>query len=249
MKLTILSPSIIHMKAILISILSLLIVQGTVAQKPDDFLKPEFHKRKREELRKIMPPNSVAVFFSNPIRNRANDGYYKYHQDPNFYYLTGYDEPHAVLLIFKELQTIDQKKTNEVIFVRKHDALKELYDGARLGTEGAKNQLKFEVAYEGSEFAAYNIDFSTFDKVLFYDFFNDVRNTADGDDLYDLIEQFKQKVGYGKKDLNVSMEPRKNNIDLLLYFLPDHILHKVQLVWNASCYNSPILLQNNLVCV
>ena len=54
-----------------------------------------------------------------------------------------------------------------------------------------------------------------FDKVLFYDFFNDVRNTEEVGDLYDLIEQFKQKVGYGRKDLNVAIEPKKNNIDLV----------------------------------
>lgn len=203
------------MKALLPIILSFFIIPNALAQKPEDYLKPEFHQRKRDELRKIMPPNSVAVFFSNPIRNRANDGYYKYHQDPNFYYLTGYDEPHAVLLIFKDAQTFDGKKSNEVIFVRKHDALKELYDGARMGKEGARDNLKFTVAYEGTEFGAFNLDFSRFDKVLFYDFFNDVRNTADGDDLFDLIEQFKQKVGYGKKDLTVSVEPRKNNIDLV----------------------------------
>ena len=35
-----------------------------------------------------MPDNSVAVLFSAPIRNRANDVDYIYHQDPNFFYLT-----------------------------------------------------------------------------------------------------------------------------------------------------------------
>ena len=186
-----------------------------VAEKPDDFLTPAFHQEKREELRRIMPPNSVAVFFSNPVRSRSNDGFYKYHPDPNFYYLTGYQEPDAVLFIFKEKQTINNKESNEIIFVRKHDALKELYDGARLGEEGAREILKFQVAYEGPEFQTFPIDFSKYDKVLFYDFFNDVRDTKEKGDLFDLIEQFKQKVGYTKKDLNLTLEPKKNNIDLV----------------------------------
>ncbi len=186
-----------------------------VPQKPADYLTSEFHRGKREELRKLMPPNSVAVFFSNAIRSRANDGFYKYHQDPNFYYMTGHKEPHAVLFVFKEMQKFDNTETNEVIFVRQHDALKELYDGARLGKEGAIEKLKFKVAYEGPEFEKFNLDFSKFDKVLFYDFFNDVRDTDEEGDLFDLIEQFKQKVGYDQNNLKVAIEPKKNNIDLV----------------------------------
>ena len=162
-----------------------------------------------------MPPKSVAVFFSNAMRSRANDGFYQYHQDPNFYYLTGHHEPNAVLFIFKENQVIDKKEVNEIIFVRQHDALKEMYDGARLGKEGAHEKLKFKVAYEGTEFEKFPIAFTSFDKVLFYDFFNDVRDTDEAGDLFDLIEQFKQKVGYNANNLSVAVEPKKNNIDLV----------------------------------
>ena len=56
---------------------------------PTDYLTADFHKSRREALRASMPENSVAVFFSNAIRNRANDVDFVYHQDPNFYYLTG----------------------------------------------------------------------------------------------------------------------------------------------------------------
>ena len=51
-----------------------------------------------------LPNNSVAVLFSSPIRNRANDVDYEYHPDPNFYYLTGWNEPHSVLLIYSNPQ-------------------------------------------------------------------------------------------------------------------------------------------------
>jgi Xaa-Pro aminopeptidase len=185
------------------------------SQAPSDFLSPDFHKTRRDELRRIMPPRSVAVFFANPERNRANDGFYRYHPDPNFYYLTGHREPDAVLLIFKEAQTIGNESLNEVIFVRPHHALKEIYDGPRLGKEGARQQLKFKVAYEGTDFRIFSLDYSAFDKVMFYDFFDDVRNLPGDADLYELIEQFKQKVGYQKKALNVAVEPKKNNIDLV----------------------------------
>ena len=159
----------------------------------DDYLGSDFHKERRNALRAKMPANSVAVFFSNPVRNRANDVEYVYHQDPNFYYLTGHREPHAALLIFKEMQQVSNSLYDEIIFVRGRDALKELYNGPRLGREGAIDELKIATAFEGKDFKNYNIDFSKFDKVLFYDFFDDVRNFEEEGDLYDMIAAFKEK--------------------------------------------------------
>ena len=75
------------------------------SQTPTDFLSKEFHKSRRDALRAKMPPNSVAVVFANPLRNRANDVDYVFHQDPNFYYLTGYREPNGVLVLFSDNQT------------------------------------------------------------------------------------------------------------------------------------------------
>ncbi|MFM9029030.1 MAG: aminopeptidase P N-terminal domain-containing protein, partial [Bacteroidota bacterium] len=62
-----------------------------------DLLPSAFFSDNRNRLRELMPENSVAVFFSSPVRNRANDVNYVYHQDPDFYYLTGYRDPDAVL--------------------------------------------------------------------------------------------------------------------------------------------------------
>jgi len=178
----------------------------------NDFLDSEFHKARRNELRKLMPDNSVAVFFSNPIRNRANDVNYVYHQDPDFFYLTGHKEPHAVLLIFKDELEIKGESVDEIIFVRERNALAELYDGGRLGVEGAKEKLDIQLAFEGTTFKDFNLDFSQFDKVLFYDFFDDYRDHEETGDLYDLVQQFKKKVNYKSDDL--TLEPQSTNIDL-----------------------------------
>lgn len=198
----------------LIALISPLLLNAQALKKPEDYLKTDFHQNRREALRNKMPANSVAIFFSNPVRNRSNDVSYVYHQDPNFFYLTGHHEPHAVLLIFKEDQLVDGSKFDELIFVRAHDALMELYEGDRLGKEGSKTQLEIEMSLEGPSFEKFNIDFSKFNKVLFYDFENDVRDTEEVGDLYDLISQFKIKVGYDQKDL--SLEPQLNNLDVAL---------------------------------
>jgi Xaa-Pro aminopeptidase len=186
---------------------------GQDAANKTDFLDSEFHKGRRTALRAIMPENSVAVFFSNPIRNRANDVNYIYHQDPNFYYLTGHKEPHSLLLIFKSAQQIGESEINEIIFVRQRNALMELYDGARLGQEGASEKLNIQVAFEGPQFEIFNLDFSKFDKVLFYDFNNDVRDSRETGDLYELIEAFKEKVNYNVDELSLNPEPKTSNLD------------------------------------
>ena len=184
---------------------------------PTDFLSKEFHKERRQKLREKLPPNSVAVFFANPVRNRANDVDFMYHQDPNFLYLTGYKEPHAVLLIFKDNQTsANGKSYDEIIFVQPRNAMREMWTGRRLGDEGTRNLLGLEQSFDNTEFKKYNVDFSKFDQVLFYDFFNDVRDDpSDPSDLYSLIEDFKVKVNYeSKNNINVSLEQRKNNLNL-----------------------------------
>jgi len=175
---------------------------------PQDYLSSQFHKNRREALRKKMPENSVAVFFANAIRNRANDVDYVYHQDPNFYYLTGYKEPHAVLLIFSEIQTNDQAKNfNELIYVQEKNALWEMWTGRRLGEEGTKKELGFEIAFNGKEFKDNGIDFMAFDHVLFNDFKDDYRDSERNDaDLASLIETFKTQIGYYVEEASIDVE-------------------------------------------
>jgi len=183
---------------------------------PTDLLSAEFHKGRRDEVRAQMPDNSVAVFFANPVRNRANDVDYIYHQDPDLYYLTGYREPHAVLLLFKNEQTNEAGDAyNEIFFVQERNPMAEMWNGLRLGTEGVQEKLQISNAYNGSTFANYDIDFAKFDKVMFYDFQNDVRdNPRDNADLFSLIDQFKEKSGYSANANTLGTERPVNNLDL-----------------------------------
>lgn len=190
--------------------------QSQNEDRPSDFLSKEFHRQRRDQVREKLPSHSVAVFFANATRNRANDVDYTYHQDPDFYYLTGYKEPHAVLLIFKDHQSGPSGKAyNEIIFVQPRNEQAEMWTGRRLGDEGVKNFLGFDLAYNNREFKSYAVDFSKFDKILFFDFQNDVRdNPKDSADLADLITEFKVKVGYPQSgSIIVKAEPQKNNLD------------------------------------
>lgn len=188
----------------LILCLSIFLISKSYGQNPDlpsDFLSKEFHKGRREKLREKLPANSVAIFFANAVRNRSNDVDYIYHQDPDFYYLTGYKEEDALLLIFKENQSVSNgAKYNEIIFVQPRNAEREMWTGRRLGDAQTTTLLGLEQAFNNTEFKKYALDFSKFDQVLFYDFKNDVRDDPkDSADLYDLIEQFKVKAKYPRK--------------------------------------------------
>ncbi len=159
-------------------------------------LSTEFHKNNRKQLREKLPNNSVAIYFSAPVRNRANDVDFEYHQDPNFYYLTGWEEPHAVLLVYNTPQTDEEGTYSEKLYVRDRDARNEMWNGRQLGVSGAL-KMGFERVVNKTEFSKQALDFDRFDTVLMFDFENDVRNRDnDTSDLYDLQKHFKKQINY-----------------------------------------------------
>jgi Xaa-Pro aminopeptidase len=93
--------------------------------------------------------------------------------------------------------------------------MREMWTGRRLGEQGVKDVLGFEQAFNNTEFKKYKVDFSKFDKILFFDFMNDVRdNPRDSSDLYSMIVDFKTKVNYPDKNATtLAVEPQKNNLD------------------------------------
>ena len=163
---------------------------------PADYLSATFHAGRRAALREIMPANSVMVVFAFPTRTFSNDIDYFYHANPDMYYFSGYKEPHAVLFIFKsEQRASSANKFNELLFVQKKNPQAEQWTGKRLGTEGVKEKLGISKSYNGEEFKNTSIDFTKFDKIIFDRFPIDIPNsTRDNADLYDLVQQFKQKA-------------------------------------------------------
>ena len=54
--------------------------------------------RRRKTLMQMVGEGGVAILPSAPIRTRSRDVEYRYRQDSDFYYLTGFAEPDACLL-------------------------------------------------------------------------------------------------------------------------------------------------------
>ncbi len=161
-----------------------------------DLLTKKFHRGRREALRALLPDRSCAAFFANPERQRSNDTKYVYHQDPNFYYLTGLDEPNSILIIFKEPQTFyDTIITDEILFVQERNPSQEVWTGHLLGKEGVRKLLGFKSVFINKEFPDFKLNFSQFDKVYCIEFPNDTRDDKNNrGDLYSLIKNFRSKT-------------------------------------------------------
>ncbi|TDW47184.1 Xaa-Pro aminopeptidase [Flavobacterium sp. 270] len=189
------------MKRFLLSLLLSIFIIQVYAQEnlPTDYLSKEFHKGRREAFRALMPANSVAVIFSYPERIFSRDINYNFHQNPDLYYLTGYKEPDAVLLIFKEAQGTGETY-NEVFFIRERNASKETWTGRRLGVDGTKSKLGFSTVYNGKDFKDFAVDFKKFDKIIYDQIPTDIENNNSGFDLYGLLQEFKTKAGITKED-------------------------------------------------
>ena len=109
--------------------------------------KEEFGER-RTRVFTQMQPNSALLLFSEIEKRRNNDCTYPFRQDSYFWYLTGFNEPNAALLLLKTEQA---EKT--IIFLRPRDPLLETWNGRRLGVERAPQQLNVNEAYSIEEFS------------------------------------------------------------------------------------------------
>lgn len=102
----------------------------------------EFQAR-RERVLAQMAENSAWVIFTESEKRRNRDCDYLFRPDSDFWYLTGFAEPQAALLLLKK-----QGVGRSVLFLRERDPLKETWNGRRLGTEKAPDTLAVDEAYD-----------------------------------------------------------------------------------------------------
>ena len=202
-------------KNTLFLLLTFLSINILSSQQYIDDLGPEFHEKKRQEFRNQMPSNSIAFFFTSPIMKRSNDTDFMYHQDPNFYYLTGWKEPHGVLVIFKDNQQDNNGFFNEMLFVRERNEYREMWDGRRLGLRGAK-KMGFDRAKLRSDFIKNSFKIDNFSNVLSMDIRDDVRDFKDDKfDLYNLQNKFLEIINDKESPDNLGdLKKEFNNISV-----------------------------------
>lgn len=108
--------------------------------------KEEFAERRQRVLAQ-MQPNSALLLFSEIEKRRNNDCHFPFRQDSYFWYLTGFNEPNAALLLVKTEQA-----EKAIVFLRPRDPLLETWNGRRLGVERAPQTLNVNEAYSIEDF-------------------------------------------------------------------------------------------------
>ena len=101
---------------------------------------------RRAALARQMGANAIAVIPTAPEQPRNRDSDFPYRHDSYFYYLTGFTEPGACLVI-----TADGRST---LFCQPKDLEREIWDGYRLGPVAAPAALAVDAAHSISELDA-----------------------------------------------------------------------------------------------
>ena len=101
------------------------------------------YAERRARVAQALGPQGIALIPTAPERQRNRDSDYLYRHDSYFYYLTGFTEPNAWLVI-----TGDGRST---LFCAPKDLEREIWDGYRLGPEAAPQALGVDAAHSVGE--------------------------------------------------------------------------------------------------
>src|SRR2546425_6989323 len=104
------------------------------------------------EFMRRMDQKSIAIIPAAREATRSNDTQYRYRQDSDFFYLTGFEEPESIAVI----APAQERKYS--LFVRPRDAEQEVWIGKRAGVEGAKSEFGADEAFPIAEFSEKLLD-------------------------------------------------------------------------------------------
>jgi Xaa-Pro aminopeptidase len=102
------------------------------------------HAARRQALQARMEAG-IAIVPTAPERLRNRDSDYLYRFDSYFYYLTGFPEPEAVLVL------VAGKEPKSILFCRDKNPERELWEGFRFGPEAARERFGFDEAHSISK--------------------------------------------------------------------------------------------------
>ena len=113
----------------------------------DTTLDASVYARRRARLAARLG-NGVAIVPTAPECLRNRDAHYPYRYDSYFYYLTGFREPEAVLVL------VGGETPRSMLFCREKNAEREIWDGFRYGPEAAREAFAFDEACSITELDA-----------------------------------------------------------------------------------------------
>ena len=95
-------------------------------------MNPSEFKRRRQQLMKMVGKGNIAILSSSSSQTRNRDVDYPFRQDSDFLYLSGFNEPEAVMVLVP-----GRAHGEYILFCRENDPEQETWHGRRAGQQGA----------------------------------------------------------------------------------------------------------------
>jgi len=165
------------------------------------------------EFMRRMDKNSVAIIPAAREAVRSHDTHYRYRQNSDFFYLTGFEEPEAIAVI------APGREKKFTMFVRPRDLEQEIWNGYRSGVEGAVKDYSADEAFPISEFDDQLTEIMDGPEVLYYAFGH---TSAEMDQK--IIRQLTSMRETNRKPL----EAPRTIVD------PSTILHEMRVIKSAA---------------
>jgi len=161
------------------------------------------------EFMRRMDKNSVAIIPSAREAVRSHDTNYRYRQNSDFFYLTGFEEPEAIAVITPGQ---DKKFT---LFVRPRDLEQEIWNGYRAGVEGAVQDYSADQAFPVTEFDEKLAQILDGPEVLYYAF---------GHTTPEMDQKIIRQLTTMRETNRRPLEPPRAIVD------PTNILHEMRVI-------------------
>jgi Xaa-Pro aminopeptidase len=98
-------------------------------------ISPDFLIRNRENLRRLLKPNSLVIVHSNDIYPTNADGSMAFKQNSDLFYLTGVDQEETTLVLMPDAR---DPKEREILFLKETSELIAIWEGDKLTKEQAR---------------------------------------------------------------------------------------------------------------
>jgi Xaa-Pro aminopeptidase len=165
------------------------------------------------EFMRRMDHGSVAIIPAAREAVRSHDTHYRFRQNSDFFYLTGFEEPDAIAVI------APAKEQKYTLFVRPRDLEQEIWNGYRAGVEGAKADYHAEEAFPVAEFDAKVLEILNGAKNLYYAF---------GNGNPELDEKIIGQLTLMRESNRKPFEPPRTIVD------PSTLIHEMRVLKSAA---------------
>ncbi len=176
-------------------------------------IKPAEFAKRRHHLMELMGEQTIAVLPASTVKVRNKDVDFQYRQDSDFFYLSGFNEPNAVLAIIP-----GREQGESVLFCKERDPEMEMWNGDIIGPDRAVEQLGVDDAFPIGDIDDILPGLIEGRKKVFYSMGRDATFDAQ---VMDWINVIRSKVRSGA-------QPPGEFVSL------DHYLHELRLFKSAS---------------